>query len=380
MTPFEVRWAQDEIDRVLDRVRNIRLPSAPKGAGWALGCDAEFLARFRDRWAEGYDWRAAMGELNRYPQFVARVEDQDVHFVHIKGEGECRRPMILAHGWPGSHYEFWDVIDALAFPSKSGGDPADAFDLVIPSLPGFGFSGKPQDVLGQRATARLWNTLMTEHLGYPTYLVQGGDWGSIVATWMGTDYPSTATALHLNMLPLRLPVPPQNDDEAAWMASAGSRQQRFGGYSNLQMMKPQSIAWAATDNPLGQAAWILERFHDWTDLTDRSLEDAFPLDHLITNVMIYIMTDSFATAAWYYHGIVRDSMAGPDLPRCEAPTAFAAFPGDQLMGVPPRSRAELSYNITRWTEMPRGGHFAAMEEPALFIQDVRAWAREAWRA
>lgn len=378
MTPFEVRWTDAEVEQMLRRVRETRLPPAPAGAGWALGCDAEFLERFRDRWIDGYDWRAAMADLNKYPQFVARVEDQDIHFVHVRGEGVRRRPLIMAHGWPGSHYEFWDAVEPLAFPSRSGGNADDAFDLVIPSLPGFGFSGKPTDVLGQRTTARLWNSLMTEQLGYPTYLAQGGDWGSIVATWLGTDHAASARALHLNMLPLRVPAPPQNDEEAAWIAAVGQKQARLGIYSTLQMMKPQSLAWAAMDNPLGQAAWILERFHDWTDLGDRALEDAFSLDHLITNVMIYVMTGSFTTGAWFYHGLVRESMAAPELPRCVSPTAYAAFPGDQLMPVPPRSRAELSYDISRWTEMPRGGHFAAMEEPGLFIDDIRAWARDAW--
>lgn len=378
--PFTVDWSDEAIARVITRVADTRLPPALPGAGWSLGCDADFLARMQAYWTRDYDVGAAIAALNRHAQFLADIDGHTIHFVHIKGEGMGRRPLLLTHGWPGSHYEYWDLADRLAFPSRHGGSAADAFDLVIPSLPGFGFSGKPADLIGQRETARLWNKLMTEGLGYSSCLAQGGDFGALVTTWLSADYPESVRAIHLNMLCLLQPDPPADETEAAYLRAERSAHARLGGYVQVQLRKPQSIAWAAADNPLGQAAWIAERFHDWTDVGDRELDEVFPMDHLVTNAMIYVMTDSFASAAWYYQARMRESRAlGGEYPRCRVPTAYAAFPGDPLVPIPPRSRTRAVYDITRWTDMPRGGHFAAMQEPALFADDVIAWGREAWR-
>lgn len=377
--PFAVAWSEQEVARVLARVADTRLPPAPRGAGWSLGCDAGFLARMQAYWARDYDAVAAVETLNRYPQFLADIDGQVVHFVHVKGEGPAPRPLLLTHGWPGSHYEYWHLADRLAFPSRHGGDSADASDLVIPSLPGFGFSGKPMDLIGQRDTARLWNRLMTEGLGYSNYLAQGGDFGALVTTWLGADHPESVRAIHLNMLCLLQPDAPADEAEAAYLRAERSAHARLGGYVQVQLRKPQSIGWAVADNPLGQAAWIVERFHDWTDIGDRELDEVFPMDHLVTNAMIYVMTESFASAAWYYQARLQEgrALAGA-YPRCQVPTAYAAFPGDPLVPIPPRSRTKAVYDITRWTDMPCGGHFAAMQEPALFAGDVIEWGREVW--
>ena len=378
MTPFQVEWRESEVTRVLDQVRQCVLPPAPPGSGWTYGCDAAFLERLRRHWTESFDWRAAVERLNRYPQFTARMEDLDIHFVHVRGEGSNRTPLLLTHGWPGSHYEFWQIIEPLAFPSRVGGKPQDALDLVIPSLPGFGFSGKPAGPLGQRVTARLWNKLMTEVLGYQHYLAQGGDWGAIVTSWLAVDHRAAVRAIHLNMLGLRSPVPAQNDAEQLWMQKSQAAQLQFGGYSAVQMSKPQSLAWATAHNPIGQAAWIAERFHDWSDLRTREFEQVHPLDELLTHIMLYVMTGSFTSAAWYYVGVVQEGFCMlPPGSRCETPTAYASFPCDALMPPPPRSRVELVYNLTRWTEFSAGGHFAAAENPRDFAADIRAWARVA---
>lgn len=374
MQSFEVKWSADEIKEVLDRVEAIRLPPAPAGSGWTYGCDADFLEKLRRHWVGKFDWRAAMAELNRYPQFVARIGDLDIHFLHVKGESQGRRPLLLTHGWPGSHYEFWKVIEPLAFPSRFGGKAEDAFDLVIPSLPGFGFSGKPAGPTSQRATAELWNTLMTEVLGYREYLAQGGDWGAIVTSWLGLNHSGSVKAIHLNMLGFRSQQPAQNEAEGKWMQMAQMAQMRYSGYAALQMSKPQSLAWATAGNPLGQAAWIVERFHDWADLRRRSFEQVFSLDELLTNVMIYVMTGSFVSAAWYYPGVVQDGFTIlPPGTRCMTPTAYADCSGDALMPAPPRSRVELVYNLNRWSTLPEGGHFAAMEVPQSFVEDLRGW-------
>ncbi|HEX4183423.1 MAG TPA: epoxide hydrolase [Caulobacteraceae bacterium] len=377
--PFKVDWSGEVVGRVLDQVRGYTFPPAPAAPdGWNYGCDAEFLKGLTAYWTGGYDWRAAADDLNRFPQFTVRVEDSNLHFVHVVGEAGGKRPLLLSHGWPGSHYEFWASIEKLAFPSRFGGDPADAFDVVVPSLPGFGFSSKPQRPFGQRGTARLFNALMTEVLGYDRYLAQGGDWGALITSWLGFDHGAHARAIHLNMIGFRPSGGPQNEAEVAWIARTQAATQMLGAYLQLQVSKPQSIAWMGADNPVGQAAWIIERFHDWSDLRTRSFDQVYSKDQLLTNVMIYVMTGSFTTGAWYYRGLIEEGGVGQlEGQRCEAPTAFANFPGEALYQAPPRSWAERAYNITRWSDQPRGGHFAAMEEPDLFVADVRAWGREA---
>ncbi|MHB8528074.1 MAG: epoxide hydrolase family protein [Caulobacteraceae bacterium] len=377
--PFVVAWSEAEVGDVLDRVRAYPWPPAPKvDDGWAYGCDGRFLQGLCGYWLERYDWRAAVGELNRYPQFVAKIEAFDIHFVHVVGEAEGRRPLILSHGWPGSHYEFWGAIDKLAFPSRHGGKAADAFDLVIPSLPGFGFSSKPERPFGQRSTARLFDTLMTEVLGYQRYLAQGGDWGALVTSCLGYDHGQHVRAIHLNMVGFRPGGGPKDEAETAWLARQGAMMDQLGAYFRLQASKPQSLAWLGAGNPVGQAAWIIERFYDWCDRRELPFAKVFTADQLLTNVMIYAMTGSFATGAWYYRALFEEGgvtlKAGE---RCEVPTAFSNFPGEALYTAPPRSWAERAYNIVRWTDQPRGGHFAAMEQPDLFVEDVRAWAREA---
>ena len=375
---FTVDWSSSAVEAVLDQVRHYPWPPAPRVAdGWAYGCDAAFLDELCGHWTGAWDWRAAVDNLNRFPQFTARVEDFDLHFVHVVGEAGGRRPLLLSHGWPGSHYEFWGVIEKLAFPSRHGGDPSDAFDLVIPSLPGFGFSSKPERPIGQRATARLFNTLMTDVLGYRSYLAQGGDWGSLVTSFLGLDHAEHVRAIHLNMMALRPYGGPKSQDEIAWLTRTGAAMDALGAYFRLQVSKPQSIAWMAAGNPVGQAAWIVERFYDWCDRRTTPFEQVFTKDQLLTNVMIYVMTGSFTTGAWYYRGMLEEGAAGlAEGQRCETPTAFANYPGEALYTAPPRAWAERAYNIDRWIEQPRGGHFAAMEQPDLFVDDLRAWARE----
>jgi pimeloyl-ACP methyl ester carboxylesterase len=377
LTPFAVEWSEADVAGVLEGIRAYPWPPIPKVAdGWAYGCDGAFLQGLCAYWLDGYDWRAAVAELNRYPQYLTRVGDFDLHFVHVVGEAEGRRPLLLSHGWPGSHYEFWGAIDKLAFPSRHGGAAADAFDLVIPSLPGFGFSSKPERPFGQRATARLFNELMRQ-LGYQRYLAQGGDWGALVTSWLGLDQPAHVRAIHLNMMGLRPSGGPQSQDEIAWMTRTGAAMDQLGAYFRLQASKPQSLAWLGAGNPVGQAAWIVERFYDWCDRRETSFERVFTRDQLLTNIMIYVMTGSFTTGAWYYRAFLEEGgIVLQEGQRCEVPTAFANFPGEALYSAPPRSWAERAYNIARWTDMPRGGHFAAMEQPDLFVEDVRAWARE----
>src|SRR5579872_1134261 len=378
--PFSVSWSKDAVGAVFDRVRAYPWPPQPEVEdGWPYGCDGAFLKSLCAHWVDSYDWRGTADLLNRFPQFTARVEDFDLHFVHVVGEAEGKRPLLLSHGWPGSHYEFWDAIEKLAYPTRFGGPKSDAFDLVIPSLPGFGFSSKPKRPIGQRSTARLFNALMTEVLGYDRYLAQGGDWGAVITSWLGFDHAPHARAIHLNMMAFRPPGGPQGEAEQAWAARAAAAGQMFGAYLQLQMSKPQSVAWLGAGNPVGQAAWIVERFHDWSDLREKPLEGVYTRDQLLTNVMLYVMTGSFTTGAWYYRGLLEEgAFAAVQGKRCETPTGFARYLGDtDYTGAPPRSFIERAYNIAYWSEPERGGHFAAMEQPDLFVDDLRAWGRVA---
>jgi pimeloyl-ACP methyl ester carboxylesterase len=376
--PFKVEWRADAVGEVLEKVRAYPWPIEPDVAdGWVYGCDGDFLREICGYWLDGYDWRAAEADLNRFDQFTARIEDFDIHFVHVVGEAGGKRPLILSHGWPGSHYEFWGAIEKLAFPSRFGGEAQDAFDLVVPSLPGFGFSSKPRKPFGQRGTARLFNALMTDVLGYDRYLAQGGDWGALITSLLAWDHPRHVRAIHLNMTGFRPAGGPKTQEEIDWITRQGSSTNAMGAYLRLQMTKPQSLAWMAAGNPVGQAAWIIERFYDWSDRKTSTFEKNFTKDQLLTNVMIYVMTGSFTTGAWYYRALPEeDGVRLAEGQRLETPTAFANFPGEALYQAPPRSWAERAYNVVRWSPQPKGGHFAAMEQPDLFVADVRAWARE----
>jgi len=299
-----------------------------------------------------------------------------IHFMHVVGEAEGNRPLLLTHGWPGSVFEFHESMGPLAYPSKHGGKAEDAFDLIIPSLPGFGFSGKPKSPIWQRATAKLWNTLIQDVLGYETYLAQGGDWGGMVTSWLGFDHGAHdgkggCEAIHLNMIGLRPnPATPQNDDELKWLQQAQAGMQMEGSYFMQQATKPQTLAMSLMDSPMGTAAWILEKFHGWSDLDGDDLYSVYTRDQLLTNIMIYLVTGTFNTATWFYRGMMEEggsNMAPGDT--LEIPTGFMRMPEEgKFISIPPRSMAEKAFNIIHWTEPSEGGHFAALETGSRFCQ------------
>lgn len=376
MRPFQVRWSDAALNRLRARIRAYRFPLAPEEAGWRYGCDPVFLRSLCAYWADSFDMRGAEAVMNRFPQAVHRVEGIDIHAVHVVGEAGGHRPLLLVHGWPGSVFEFWKAIEPLAFPSRFGGRAEDAFDLVIPSLPGFGFSGKPRAPVGARTTARLFNTLMSEGFGYRRYLAQGGDWGAAVAAWLALEHAGSVQSIHLNSVLVMPPGKPRTAEEKAWRTNRIAVEEVLGGYEMLQRTRPHSLAYAMADNPVAQAAWIIERLHDWADLREQTFERVFSLDQMLTEVMIYVTNDAFATAGWFYAGAVAEGVSAmPDGRRVVIPTAVAAHP-DPRAPFPPRSWVERGYDIVRWTDLPRGGHFVAMEVPELFVADLRAWARE----
>jgi pimeloyl-ACP methyl ester carboxylesterase len=379
-TPFRIEVPQAKLDAIRDAVAAYPWPPVPddEGDGWERGCNSAWLKRAQAHWLDRYDWRASEAALNRWDQYKLTIEGQEIHFLHVVGEAGGNRPLLVTHGWPGSIVEFDRVIGPLAFPCQHGGTSADAFDLVIPSLPGYGFSGAPARPIGQRTTARLWRRLMTDVLGYSRFRAQGGDWGGLVTSWLGLDHGDAVEAIHLNMIGLRpTPAKPQTPEEAAWMAATAGRMQAGGAYFMMQATKPQTLALSLAGSPMGQAAWILEKFHGWSDPSLGDPDQVYGFDRLLDNVMVYLVNDAFATSVWYYRALFEEN-GGVGLPegkRVEVPTGFANFPGESLYAAPPRSWAERAYNVTWWNDMPHGGHFAAMECPDLFVQEVRAWAR-----
>jgi pimeloyl-ACP methyl ester carboxylesterase len=332
------------------------------------------LARY---WTTQYDWRKTEANLNRYPQFLARVGDYDIHFYHVKGRGPKPLPLVLTHGWPGSTFEFLEAIGPLSDPAAHGGSPDDAFDVIVPSLPGFGFSSKPKDTpIGRPTVAALWQRLMTDVLGYTRYGAQGGDMSGATSALMARLYPQSLVGIHMNGLGPAGPLPPeaeQTDEERAWVRRLNAYLATERDYFNEHVHKPQTIAFALHDNPVGTAAWIVEKLKGWSD-SDSAIEPAFTMDQVLTNVMIYLVTDTIGTSIWMYRGNADEVAAAQG--KVTVPTGKASLPRESPGLDPPRSILERDYNLVHYTRMPRGGHFAFWEQPAPMVADVRQFFRK----
>jgi microsomal epoxide hydrolase len=375
-TPFSIDIPDSTLKTVFAKVAAFPWHEMPDDGGWEYGTNLGYLQEFCDYWVTAFDWRKQEAKLNRFEHFKAPVDGIDIHFIHEKGSGPNPRPLIISHGWPGTIAEFLDFIDFLAHPEKHGGRVADAFDVVAPSLPGFGFSGRPPRPYGPRKMAGIFNKLMTEVLGYQRYIAQGGDWGGAISSWLGYDHADTCKAIHINILMMRHKDPPQGAEEIAWAEQFDRDQIMQEGYRTQQATKPQTLSYAMMDSPVGIAAWILEKMNSWSDTKADDVESVYTKDQLLTNIMVYIVTRTFNTASWIYYG--RREEGGRVLSseglRVEVPTGCALFPAE-LLAWPPRSYAERIYNVTHWNEMPRGGHFAAMEQPELLIEDIWKFSR-----
>jgi microsomal epoxide hydrolase len=379
MKPFKIDVAQATLDAIRAKVRAYEWHEMPRGDGlegsWAYGANLDFMRELCAYWVDGYDWRKAEAELNRFPQFTAQVDDLELHFYFEKGSGPAPKPLILSHGWPGSVFEFVHIIDRLAHPEKHGGDVADAFTVVVPSLPGYGWSGKPKRPIGPRRTAALFDKLMTQVLKLPGYIAQGGDWGSAISAYMSYEG-AECRAAHLNMMGWASPgVGPQTDEEKAFAMKAAQLFEMEGAYFREQTTKPQTLSYGMMDSPVGVAAWIVEKFHGWSDCRN-GFENAYTKDQLLTNVMIYLVTRSFNTATWMYRGRAEEAFMNP-LPqgaRLEKPTGLAVFPVD-IIPFPPRTQVERAVNVARWDQFEAGGHFAALERPDELVESIRAFVR-----
>lgn len=376
--PLKIAISDERLDWIRDRATSFDWDNFPDAGGWSAGMDKQVLRRIVDYWTGGYDWRSQEDALNLLPHFQVATECGNILFIHMTSPGGKSRPPIpLLHGWPGSFLEFREAAERLAFPERFGGNAEQAFDLVIPSLPGFGLSGPPSGPIGTRAVAACMHKLMTETLGYERYIAQGGDWGSTIGGWIAHDYPDACAGLHLNMIILgHAGAEAETEEERKYRALQVRMRETEGAYAHQQRTRPQTLNFALQDSPVGAAAWILEKFAAWSDVPRvdgvPDMEKVYPVDHLLTNVMLYVATGSMATSTWLYFGNTRDK--GTMLDHSVAvPTAVAAFP-DPVFPPPPRSLAAKSYNIVRWTRMAKGGHFAAMEQPEAFANDVRDFA------
>ncbi len=373
--PFRIQVDDACLEDLRRRLGAARWPDEPPGAGWRFGTDQTWLRSLVAYWAQDFDWRAQEAKLNTFQQFKVERDGVDIHFIHAQGKGPDPMPLLLCHGWPGSFVEFHKLIPRLTDPARFGGDPRDAFTVVAPSLPGYGFSFRPgQRRFGVAEMAQSLAGLMTEVLGYSRFGTQGGDWGAFVTSRLAADHPREVVGLHLNMLALR------RDFKAADMASPeeehyytelGAWLREETGYQSIMGTRPQTLAYALNDSPVGLASWIGEKFRAWTDC-DGAPESAVTRDEMLTNIMIYWVTGAMGSSMWPYYARLHGPW--PIEGRVEVPMGYAAFPHEMLR--PPRSLAERVYDVRRWTEMPRGGHFAALEQPDALAAEVRAFFRE----
>lgn len=365
--PFTIAVADERLAAIQAKVAAFDWEALPDAGGWRSGVGLDDLRRLVDYWQTRYNWRAQERRLNALPQFTTEVSGQRLHFVHARGDGS-RPPLLLLHGWPGSFIEFEALVAPLV---------ADGHDVVVPSLPGYAFSGKPAAPIGPRRTAELMHGLMNELFGEAPYLVQGGDWGAAIGAWMAHDRPEAVRALHLNMVLIQAEdALPKKPAELAWAARRAKLAKEETGYSQEQGTRPQTLGVAMSDSPVGVAAWILEKFGAWADVPRDEqgrpdLWQAFDEDTLLTNIMLYLVADSFVTSTWMYRGrVLEGSGQFPPRARVIVPTGVAAFP-DPVFPPPPRSLAAKTYDMVHWTDMAAGGHFAALEQPELLLADMR---------
>jgi pimeloyl-ACP methyl ester carboxylesterase len=341
------------------------------------GADLEYTRQLVEYWRNGFDWRAQEARLNAFPQYTTELFDIGLHFLHVPGRGPAPTPLLLLHGWPGSVFEFLNVIPRLTDPARFGGDPADAFTVVAPSLPGYGLSFKPgQRRVGIEEIADCVAELMVDRLGYPQFAVQGGDWGAITAARLGYAHPQKLIGIHVNLLAVRR----ERDNTAA----ATSEEERYydevamwlreeTGYSTIQGTKPQTLAFGLTDSPAGLAAWIVEKFRSWSDCGG-DVESAFTRDQLLANVSFYWFTRAIGSSFFPYYYRLHRPWPIPEGRTIDVSTGYAEFPREILR--PPRSVATRTYrDLRRWTTMPRGGHFAAMEQPEALAREVQDFFR-----
>ncbi|MFV0280298.1 MAG: epoxide hydrolase family protein [Rhodoblastus sp.] len=374
--PFRIAIPQATLDDLRARLGRVRFPDEPPGPAWSTGSSLAYMRDLAAFWRDRYDWRAHEAALNAFPQFKVEIEGLGVHFIHVEGKGPKPMPLLLSHGWPGSIVEFQRIIPMLSDPAAFGGDPADAFSVVAPSLPGYGFSfSEGQKRVGLEGIADMFAVLMRDILGYRKFGAQGGDWGSVITTLLAYKHAPLLTGFHVNMLiagrdpgAVANPTP----EETAYFKALGQFAQEETGYQWIQGTRPQTLAYGLTDSPLGLAAWIAEKFRAWSDC-DGAIENAISREAMLTNITLYWATGAIGSSFWPYYDRRHSPWPIPHGHRIAAPFGYAEFPREIMR--PPRSLAEKQYDIRRWSVMKKGGHFAALEQPELLAHEIREFFR-----
>ncbi len=375
--PFRIHIGDEVLTDLSSRLAQVRWPDEVPGNHWKYGTDLPYLKALVEYWRDRYDWRKHEAEINGFAQYQVKLAGIDLHFIHEQGKGPAPLPLLISHGWPGSVYEFRTLIPMLTDPVRFGGDAADAFTVVAPSLPGYTFSFTPhQPRFSLESIADVFAQLMTGVLGYRRYAAQGGDWGAFVTSRLGFSYPDRLAGIHLNLLALKRdpkslldPTP----EERRYLDQLSAFLKDETGYQWIQGTKPQTLAYALTDSPVGLAAWLVEKFHTWTDCNG-DLDGYLGRDVILTSIMLYWVTGAIGSSFWPYYARMHGPWPIPDGARIHVPMGYAEFPKEILS--PPRSAAEKMYaDIRRWTKMPKGGHFAALEQPELLADEIRAFFR-----
>jgi pimeloyl-ACP methyl ester carboxylesterase len=376
-TPFTLSIPGQDIADLRARLALTRFPDQAPDAPWAYGTDLGYMKSLVPYWQNEFDWRAQEARLNAFPQFKVALPDVDLHYLHVPGQGPSPMPLLLMHGWPGSVFEFLDIIPRLTNPARFGGDPADAFTVIAPSLPGYGLSFKPgQKRFNIEDIAARFATLMTDILGYKRYGAQGGDYGAFIASRLGYAHAENLIGIHINLLTIQRDRPPPTnptDEERQYFTDLAAWLKEETGYQWIQGTKPQTLAYGLTDSPAGLAAWIIEKFRSWTDCNGNP-ESVISRDHLLANIALYWFTGAIGSSFWPYYARMHSGWPIPPGSTIDVPMGYCAFPKEIIR--PPRSIAEKTYaNIQRWTPMPHGGHFAAMEQPDALAAEIRAFFR-----
>ncbi len=378
VSPFRIEIADANLAYLHDRLAATRWPKPALSPGWEDGSDLRFMQRLAAYWHDGFDWRVQEQRLNKLPQYMATIDGECIHFVHARGEGPAPMPLILTHGWPSSFLEFERILPLLTTPSRFGGDAADAFDVVIPSLPGFGFSPAPtRPGMSPRRIAGLWVALM-RGLGYERFGVQGGDIGAGVSVWAARLFPDAVAGLHLNYIPgsyqppRALSDPPVSPEEEDFLRTAAEWSKDEGAYAHIHATRPQTLAYGLVDSPIGLAAWLTEKYRAWSDC-DGDLEQVFDLDHLLTTLTLYWYSQASGSDIRIYKEGALDLLIFAAGERIAPPLSVALFPRELPM--PPRSWVDRVFDVRRWTPMAAGGHFAALEQPHALAEDIRTAMR-----
>jgi pimeloyl-ACP methyl ester carboxylesterase len=377
--PFRIQVSDEVLADLRERLARTRFPDQLEGAGWTYGTELSYLRELVAYWRERYDWRRHEALLNSFPHFSTEIDGQRVRFLHVRSPHAGAFPLVVTHGWPGSIFEFHKILGPLAEPTQHGGRAEDAFHVVCPSIPGYGFSDPPRTPGWDARRMAEVNAKLMARLGYARYGAQGGDWGAIISTQNALVDRAHCAGIHLNMV---VAFPPSDggdpmagldDVEKAAFGDFAHFQKEETGYQQIQGTKPQTLGYALNDSPAGLAAWIVEKFRTWSDC-DGDVEKRFSKDELLTNVMIYWVTQSITSSTRLYYETMHSGRFGPAGERVETPTGCAIFPKELYRA--PRAWAERAFDVRHWTRMPRGGHFAALEEPELLVEDVRAFFRE----